>query len=72
MKSNMAAHGKFKSENRPKSDPVLSDTEILFPCFPTKFEIILYFHQFNVNLFRKWRLPILLTFPVGVPGSLNL
>ena len=37
MKSKMAAPGKFKSENRRKSNPVLSETEILFPYFPAKF-----------------------------------
>ena len=47
----MAAPLKFKSENRRLSNPVLFDTEILFPCFPTKFEIMLYFQQFNDNLF---------------------
>ena len=51
MKSNMVAPGNFKSENERKSNPVLSDTEILFPCFPTNFKIRLYFEQFDVDLF---------------------
>ena len=58
MKSNMAASGKFESENERKSNPVLSDTEILFSCFPTNFKIRLYFQQFNVNLFQQWRFPL--------------
>ena len=36
----------------------MSDTEIFFPCFPTKFEMRLYFQQFNVNLFQEWRFPL--------------
>ena len=28
---------------------------LVFLCFPTKFEIKLYFQQFNVNLFQEWR-----------------
>ena len=31
----MAAPGKFESENRRLLYPVLSDTEIIFSCFPT-------------------------------------
>ena len=38
MNSKMAAPEKFKSENRRKSNPVLFDREILFPCFPSKFD----------------------------------
>ena len=53
MKSRMAAPGKFKIENRRYSNPGLSDTEILFPCSPTKFEIRLYLQQFKVNFFKS-------------------
>ena len=58
MKSKMAGPVKFKVKNRRESNSVLSDTEILFPCFATKFEIRLYFQQFNVNLFQEWRFPL--------------
>ena len=58
MKSKMTARGKFKMKNRRESNSVLFDTEILFPCFATKFEIRLYFQQFNVNLFQEWRFPL--------------
>ena len=58
MKSKMAAPGKFKTENRRKSNPLLSDTKILFSCFPAKYEIRLYFQQFNFNLFQEWRFPL--------------
>ena len=54
----MAAPGKFKSENRRQSNPVLSNIEILFPCFSTKFQRRLHFQQFNVNLFQEWRFPL--------------
>ena len=47
MKSNMAAPGKFEMKNRPESNSVLSDTEMLFPCFPKKFIIRLYFRHFK-------------------------
>ena len=55
MKSNMAAPVKLKCENRGQSN---CPTQILFPCFPTKFETGLYFQQFNVNLSQEWRFPL--------------
>ena len=58
MKSNMAAPGKFRNENRRSSNHALSDTELLFPCFPTKFQSRLYFQKFNVNMFPEWRFPL--------------
>ena len=57
MKSKMAAPGKFKMKNGRQSNSDLSDTEILFPGFPTKFKIKWYFQRFNVNLFQEWRFP---------------
>ena len=54
MKAKMTAPGKFKMKNRRQSNSVLSYTEILFLCFPTRFEIRSYFQQFTVNLFREW------------------
>ena len=59
-KSKMAAPGKFRMKNRQSSNSVLSDTEVLLPCFPSKYEIRLYLQQFtcNVNLFKEWRFPL--------------
>ena len=48
MKSKMAVPRKFKSENRRLSNPVLSDTEMLFPCFSMKFLSII-FYYINTN-----------------------
>ena len=56
-KSKTVAPGKFKRKIRDKSNSFLSNTKILYPCFPTKCEMRLYFQQFNVNIFQEWRFP---------------
>ena len=55
MKSYVAAPGKFESENRRKSNPVLCDTDTLFPFFQRNLNFRLFFQQFIVDLFQEWR-----------------
>ena len=52
----MAAPEKYESDkigHKSRSNPILSDTEMLYPYFQAQFQIRVYFHQFNVNLFQE-------------------